>query len=81
MYVQQKDKGRAIGKGGSVLKRSRMLLKRHFDVDNVFIDSNLKPPNQNNHENDTSNNTDNLNPVTQNENNKNENFKNEELNN
>ena len=35
--VSQKDRPRAIGKNGSVLKRSRAVLKRHYDIDNVFI--------------------------------------------
>jgi len=35
--VSPQDKFRAIGKNGIILKRSRLLLKRHFDIDNVYI--------------------------------------------
>lgn len=35
--VSAKDRPRAIGKNASVLKRSRAILKRHYDIDNVFI--------------------------------------------
>ena len=37
MFVQPKDRARAIGKNGSTLKRSKAILKRHFNIDNVFI--------------------------------------------
>ena len=37
MFVQSKDRARAIGKNGSTLKRSKAILKRHFNIDNVFI--------------------------------------------
>lgn len=37
LTVDAKDKGRAIGKEGRVLKRSRLLLQRHFGVDNVVV--------------------------------------------
>lgn len=46
MYVQAKDKARAIGKQGSTLKRSKAILKRHYNIDNVFINvENQKPKN------------------------------------
>jgi N utilization substance protein A len=35
--VSAKDKPRAIGKNASVLKRSRAILKRHYNIDNVYI--------------------------------------------
>lgn len=35
--VTNKDRPRAIGKNGVILKRSRAILKRHFAIDNVFI--------------------------------------------
>lgn len=37
MYVDAKDRARAIGKGGATLKRSKSILKRHYNIDNVFI--------------------------------------------
>ena len=37
MYVSAKDRARAIGKNGATLKRSKSILKRHYDIDNVFI--------------------------------------------
>ena len=37
MYVQAKDRARAIGKNGSTLKRSKAILKRHYNIDNVVI--------------------------------------------
>ncbi len=37
--VIQREKGRAIGKNGRNIQRSRMLLKRHFGVTNVIIQS------------------------------------------
>ena len=38
--VIPKEKGKAIGKNGRNIHRSRMLLKRHFGVENVIIQSN-----------------------------------------
>lgn len=35
--VKKSDKGRAIGKGGKTLQRSRLLLKRHYNIDNIVI--------------------------------------------
>jgi N utilization substance protein A len=37
--VVPKEKGKAIGKNGKNIHRSRMLLKRHFGVENVIIQS------------------------------------------
>jgi N utilization substance protein A len=37
--VIPKEKGKAIGKNGRNIHRSRMLLKRHFGVENVIIQS------------------------------------------
>jgi N utilization substance protein A len=37
LTVEKKDKGRAIGKGGKVLKKAQMLVKRHFNIDDVKI--------------------------------------------
>ena len=37
MYVQAKDRARAIGKNKSTLNRSKSILKRHYNIDNVFI--------------------------------------------
>ncbi len=37
--VPQKDRGKAIGKGGSMIKKTKMLVMRHFLVDNVIIDT------------------------------------------
>jgi N utilization substance protein A len=37
--VIPKEKGKAIGKNGKNIHRSRMLLKRHFGVENVIIQS------------------------------------------
>lgn len=46
MFVQPKDRARAIGKNGQTLKRSKAILKRHFNIDNVFINvENQKPKN------------------------------------
>ena len=46
MFVQPKDRARAIGKNGITLKRSKAILKRHFNIDNVFINvENQKPKN------------------------------------
>ena len=35
--VIQREKGKAIGKNGRNIQRSRLLLKRHFGVNNVII--------------------------------------------
>jgi len=35
--VSHRDRPRAIGKNGIILKRSRAILKRHYDIENVFI--------------------------------------------
>ena len=37
--VVQKEKGKAIGKNGRIIQRSRLLMKRHFGVTNVIIQS------------------------------------------
>ncbi|MHC1593331.1 MAG: NusA-like transcription termination signal-binding factor [Methermicoccaceae archaeon] len=39
-YVEVKsdEKGLAIGKGGKNVQKARMLLQRHYDVDNVVIE-------------------------------------------
>lgn len=37
--VIQREKGKAIGKNGRNIQRSRMLLKRHFGIANVIIQS------------------------------------------
>ena len=37
LTVDKKDRGRAIGKGAWILKRSQALLKRHFNIDDVKI--------------------------------------------
>jgi N utilization substance protein A len=50
MFVHSKDRPRAIGKNGSILKRSKAILKRHFDIDNVYINvdnSSNKPKSEN----------------------------------
>lgn len=44
MYVQPKDRARAIGKQGSTLKRSKAILKRHYNIDNVFINVDSQKP-------------------------------------
>lgn len=35
--VKKSDKGRAIGRGGRTLQRSKLLLKRHYNIDNIVI--------------------------------------------
>jgi N utilization substance protein A len=35
--VVQKEKGKAIGKNGRNIQKSRLLMKRHFGVNNVII--------------------------------------------
>lgn len=37
--VNPKERGKAIGKNGRNLQRSRLLMKRHFGVNNVVIQS------------------------------------------
>jgi N utilization substance protein A len=37
--VIQREKGKAIGKNGRNIHRSRLLLKRHFGISNVIIQS------------------------------------------
>ena len=37
--VIPKEKGKAIGKNGRIIQRSRFLMKRHFGVNNVIIQS------------------------------------------
>jgi N utilization substance protein A len=37
--VPPKDRGKAIGKGGSMIKKTKKLVMRHFAVDNVIIDT------------------------------------------
>ena len=37
--VPPKDRGKAIGKGGSMIKKTKKLVMRHFMVDNVIIDT------------------------------------------
>lgn len=35
--VKSSEKGKAIGKNGRNIERSRLLMKRHFNIDNVII--------------------------------------------
>lgn len=37
--VRPQDRGKAIGKDGTMIKKVKMLVTRHFDVDNVIIDT------------------------------------------
>ena len=37
--VKPQDRGKAIGKDGSMIKKIKRLVIRHFDVDNVIIDT------------------------------------------
>ena len=37
--VAPQDRGRAIGKEGEMIKKARFLLTRHFNVDNVMINT------------------------------------------
>lgn len=37
--VDPKDRGKAIGKKGSMIKKIKLLVLRHFDVDNVIINT------------------------------------------
>ena len=39
--VIPKEKGKAIGKNGRNIQKSRLLMKRHFGVNNVIIQSNI----------------------------------------
>ncbi|MGV9171444.1 MAG: NusA-like transcription termination signal-binding factor [Promethearchaeia archaeon] len=38
--VDPKDRGKAIGKKGSMIKKIKLLVMRHFDVQNVIINTN-----------------------------------------
>ncbi|MFO8019123.1 MAG: NusA-like transcription termination signal-binding factor [Promethearchaeia archaeon] len=38
--VDPEDRGKAIGKKGSMIKKIKLLVMRHFDVDNVIINTN-----------------------------------------
>lgn len=40
--VIPKEKGKAIGKNGRNIQRSRLLMKRHFGVNNVVIQSTIQ---------------------------------------
>ena len=44
MYVQAKDRARAIGKNQATLNRSKTILKRHYNIDNVFINVETPKP-------------------------------------
>lgn len=35
--MASREKGRAIGKGGRTIARARLLLKRHFNIDDIII--------------------------------------------
>jgi len=35
--VDPHDKGMAIGKSGKNIAKTRLLMKRHFDLDNVVV--------------------------------------------
>jgi len=37
--VRPQDRGKAIGKDGTMIKKVKMLVTRHFEVDNVIIDT------------------------------------------
>jgi N utilization substance protein A len=37
--VRPQDRGKAIGKDGSMIKKTKKLVMRHYDVDNVIIDT------------------------------------------
>jgi N utilization substance protein A len=37
--VRPQDRGKAIGKDGSMIKKVKKLVMRHYDVDNVIIDT------------------------------------------
>ena len=37
VYVRPLDKGKAIGKNGSNLRRAENILKRHFGIENIYI--------------------------------------------
>lgn len=37
--VRPQDRGKAIGKNGSMIKKVKELILRHFEVDNVIIDT------------------------------------------
>jgi len=37
--VNPQDRGKAIGKDGSMIRKIKMLVLRHFDVDNVIINT------------------------------------------
>lgn len=37
--VRPQDRGKAIGRDGSMIKKTKTLVMRHYDVDNVIIDT------------------------------------------
>ncbi len=37
VVVSNREKGRAIGKGGRTIARARLLLKRHFNVEDILV--------------------------------------------
>ena len=37
IFVSNREKGRAIGKGGRNIARARLLLKRHFNIDDITV--------------------------------------------
>jgi len=41
--VRPQDRGKAIGKEGSMIRKIKLLVLRHFEVDNVIVDTKSQP--------------------------------------